>query len=61
LGRIFTNNILGIKIYNMVEDKAKAEKLIEENKAIMNQTELDEFIINRFNELIIEIKEEASL
>jgi tetratricopeptide (TPR) repeat protein len=49
LGRIFTNNILGIKIYNMVEDKAKAEKLIEENKAIMNQTKDGGFAATRYS------------
>ena len=60
LGRVFTNNILGIKIYNVVGDKDKVEKLIEENKVITNQTGLDEFIITKFNELVYEIKKETS-
>jgi hypothetical protein len=53
-GRVFTNNILGIQIYQSIEDKAKVEQLIEENKAILNQIELDEFIINRFTDLLKE-------
>jgi tetratricopeptide (TPR) repeat protein len=52
LGRVFTNNMLGIQIYAEIGDIDKAGKLIKENEEIMNQTELDGFIKNRFNELI---------
>lgn len=48
LGRVFTNNILGIRIYNRIGAKNEVNKLIGENRIIMDQVDLDEFIKNRF-------------
>ena len=52
LSRVFTNNILGIRIYTEMEAPEKAGELIKENQEIMDQVELDGFIIDQFNELI---------
>ena len=57
LGRVFSNNILGIRICAKLGDLSKAEQLIKENEEIMNHTDLNDFIKNRFQELIDEIEE----
>lgn len=60
LSRVFTDNILGIRIHTKMGDMGKAGKLIKENEDIMTQTELDDFIKNRFQELINEIEKGAN-
>ena len=42
---------MGIQIYTAAGEVGKAGKLIKENEEIMNQTELDDFIKNKFFEL----------
>jgi len=52
LSRVFTNNILGIQIYDEMGEQEKIEVLIAENEEIMSQRELNVLIKNRFLELL---------
>lgn len=60
LSRVFTNNLLGIRLYTEMGKPKKAEELIHENEDILKQTELDDFIINRYHELLDEIAQKTS-
>jgi len=53
--RVFTNNILGIKLYSKIGNDSKVQKLIKENIEIRKENKLNDFIKNKFNELIKEI------
>lgn len=59
LGRVFTDNILGIRVYHQIGDQDKVEELINENKGIRSETALDDFILGKFDELIDELEKEA--
>lgn len=60
MGRVFISNLLGIRICRATGDVGQASQLIEENREILNQTNLNEFIVNRFNELVEEIESEPN-
>jgi len=53
--RVFTNNILGIKLYNEIGNKPKVQQLIEENRTIKKENKLNDFIKAKFDDLIKEI------
>jgi len=54
--RVFTNNILGIRIYENLGKKNAVQQLINENIEIKNQNKLNGYIKNKFDELISNIK-----
>lgn len=54
-GRIYTDNILGIKIFAAVKKYEQVEILINENKKIEEETVVNSFAKSKFNELIDEI------
>lgn len=52
LSRRYSNNILGIKIYQNIGDTIKMRLLIQENIDIMNNYTMDTFAVKKFNEVI---------
>ena len=51
-GRVFTNNILGIQIYEAAEDEARMQALIEENNGIIEEYGMDEYNVGRFESMV---------
>lgn len=50
--RVYTDNILGIKIYHAVNNDNMIQGLIEENRNIEQEIKVNEFMKTKFNELI---------
>jgi tetratricopeptide (TPR) repeat protein len=58
--RIYTNNILGIRIYSATNNHKRVEALIEENIVIEQKTNINDFAKNMFDDLIKEIKSKTN-
>jgi len=56
LSRVYTNNILGIKIYHALHDSKKTQQLIEENESIEQQIQINEYMKMKFVVVINETK-----
>jgi len=59
LGRIYTDNILGVKIYAEMERAEEVDMLIKENKEIEKEINVNTFVKTKFDELLREIKNNA--
>ena len=46
---------MGIRIYDKIGEAEKIEQLIKENEEILNQTELNDFIKGRFQEVVNDV------
>ncbi len=51
-GRIYAQNILGVKLYDAVGNKDMVQKLIKENQTIESQKEVNKYVKEKFDELI---------
>ncbi len=56
-GRIFANNLIGIDLYYQSGKKEKAELLIRENQKILQLTAVNDYILNKFEELRTRVEE----
>lgn len=54
-GRVYSNNILGIKIYDSLKNTNQVNKLIEENRKIEIATKVNPFNKKQFEEVITEL------
>ncbi len=50
--RIFTNNLFGIELYAKYGEEKKVEALIKENQDLAKSISLNDFLKNRFEELV---------
>jgi tetratricopeptide (TPR) repeat protein len=58
--RIYTDNILGIRIFAAINRDELVESLINENRKIEHEIEVNGFVKTKFDEVINEIKIEVS-
>ncbi len=56
-GRVYTDNILGIKIFAAMKKDEQVERLIKENRKIEEESNINEFAKSKFDELINGMKE----
>lgn len=59
-GRIYANNILGIRIFNTTNNESMVENLIKENRKIEKESDINHFTKKSFDKLITEIKKKPA-
>jgi tetratricopeptide (TPR) repeat protein len=57
-GRVFGNNLLGIELYRVLGEKAKEQRLLIENRTILESSDIPPIMENRFLELESTYQEE---
>ncbi len=51
-GRVYSNNILEIEIQNLLGENDSVQALLSENNVISKETELDDLIVSRYEQMI---------